>query len=82
LTADALERVADRTESLIAEIRELAHTADDAETPGEVSSAGFKGLNLIDQVQSYLARDGRKLAEDVASFSFAQGAALERLKSN
>jgi hypothetical protein len=77
-TADALERVADRTESLIADIRALAADVDTAVGTEEVNAAGFTALDLIDQVQSYLARDGRKLAEAVATFSYEQGRVFEQ----
>jgi len=72
-TGDAIERVADRTESLIADIRKLAAVVDGAVGTAEVSAAGFAALDLIDQVQAYLARDGRRLAGAVAQFSFEEG---------
>jgi hypothetical protein len=71
--ADAIDHVINRIECDLIEIRSLAALVDEAGKPADVSSAGFRALTRIDQVQSYLARDGRRLAEEVAIFSYEQG---------
>lgn len=71
--ADAIDHVVNRIEEDLAEIKSLSTQVDEAGTPADVSSAGFRALHLIDLVQCYIARDGRRLAEEVAIFSYEQG---------
>jgi len=71
--ADAIDHVVNRIEEDLAEIKSLSTKVDEAGTPADVSSAGFRALHLIDLVQCYIARDGRRLAEEVAIFSYEQG---------